>query len=107
MVVHGHAVGQARPVGLPRRGSLSATADEPAGYAARSLKIMTDHSHEAWEVFGLDSISRDASEALSVAESARQEAGAAEDRISELESRISELDSRVFYLESRVLRLED
>jgi hypothetical protein len=60
---------------------------------------MTDHSHEAWEVFGLDSISQNAREALSVAEGARQEAGAAEDRISELESRISELESRVISLE--------
>jgi predicted nucleic acid-binding Zn-ribbon protein len=62
---------------------------------------MTDHSHEAWEVYGLDSTSRDAREALSVAEDLRQSLDAAEERIRELENRIRELEDRIRELEDK------
>jgi hypothetical protein len=53
---------------------------------------VSDHRHESYDVYGLDSTSQDAREALALAGGLRQDLAAAEGRIRDLEN---ELDRQV------------
>jgi hypothetical protein len=49
---------------------------------------MSDHRHEPYDVYGLDSVHQDAREALALASGLREDLAAAEDRIRDLENKL-------------------
>jgi polyhydroxyalkanoate synthesis regulator phasin len=56
---------------------------------------MSDHRHESYEVYGLESYPADVQEALNLASGLREDLGNATERITDLERRLSALEREV------------
>jgi predicted nucleic acid-binding Zn-ribbon protein len=67
---------------------------------------VSDHYHESYEIYGLDSYRADVREALSLASGLREDLSRAEQRIAELGETISEARLRIRDLAERVSDLE-